>query len=271
MSTSADCAESIHQKDGSRLAKAAKIKYILKTFSQRPLAGDICLDIGCGSGIITSALAPLFRRTVGVEYAEPTLRMARELGGSLVQFMLADGLHLPFADDSIDIIICAQVYEHVRSPAELFAEINRVLKRGGLVFFSGPNWLYPIELHYFLPFLHWLPRPLAGRYVALFRGPGTRYEPAAPFTFWKLKLLLECFNISDVTLEVLRFNLEQRRGRVAQLLRLVPMLCWKLALPIFPNFNWLLYKPLKPHQRHDYQIVMPQAGVARRADVSAFH
>ncbi len=63
----------------------------------------------------------------------------------------------PLEDESCDLVICAQVYEHVPDDRRLAEEVYRVLKPGGVVFFSGPNWLFPIEGHYHLPFLHWLP------------------------------------------------------------------------------------------------------------------
>lgn len=58
--------------------------------------------------------------------------------------VFADGANLPFADASIDNIVCLEVLEHVRWPDKLLAEVARVLKPGGQLFLSTP-FLYPVH------------------------------------------------------------------------------------------------------------------------------
>ncbi len=48
------------------------------------------------------------------------------------------GENLPFADDSFDIIVCAQVFSYVAQPERVMAEIERVLRRGGMAIISAP-------------------------------------------------------------------------------------------------------------------------------------
>ena len=147
---------------------------------------------------------------------------------------------LPFGDNMVDVVICAQVYEHVPDDKLLFEEIYRVLTPGGLVFFSGPNWLFPIEPHYFLPFLHWLPGRLADIYLRL-TGQGDHYYERSRH-MWGLRRLLHRFVIHDITLEVLQhFYPPEIRG-LKWIVRNIPTVVWKLLLPLFPNFNWILYK-----------------------------
>jgi SAM-dependent methyltransferase len=80
---------------------------------------------------------------------------------------VADALHLPFADDSLDVVICSHVYEHVPEPVQMFREIHRVLCMGGVCYFSAGNRLMWNEPHYNLPLLSVLPRPLAHLYIRL--------------------------------------------------------------------------------------------------------
>jgi len=58
--------------------------------------------------------------------------------------VFADGANLPFADSTIDHIVCLEVLEHVRWPDKLLAEVARVLKPGGQLFLSMP-FLYPVH------------------------------------------------------------------------------------------------------------------------------
>jgi len=46
-------------------------------------------------------------------------------------FVTFDGVNIPFADNSIDLIFCNQVLEHVRYPQKLLQEVQRVLKKDG--------------------------------------------------------------------------------------------------------------------------------------------
>jgi len=49
----------------------------------------------------------------------------------------------PFADESFDLVLCTEVLEHlIQSPASMLYEINRVLKRGGLLILTTPNGLF---------------------------------------------------------------------------------------------------------------------------------
>ena len=47
--------------------------------------------------------------------------------------MTFDGVHLPFADGSFDVVWCKQVLEHVEQPEPLLHEVGRVLRPGGVL------------------------------------------------------------------------------------------------------------------------------------------
>ena len=229
----------------SRRAKARKILYALQHYSDIQLSASTCLDIGCSSGLITAFLAPYFKRIVGLEYDRFALQAIPKHIPPSLTFVRGDAMTLPCRDNSIDVIICAQVYEHVPDDQILFEEIYRVLRPGGVVFFSGPNWLFPIEPHYFLPFLHWLPQPMADLYLRLMHRGDHYYEKSRPL--WSLRYLLRRFKITDLSIEVLEQSLHARRTLYAKLLLAIPKVIWKLLLPLLPNYNWVLQKP-KVHE-----------------------
>ena len=53
--------------------------------------------------------------------------------------VLANAEDLPFADNSVDIVICTQMIEYVTDPSALAREIHRVLRVGGSLFLSAPS------------------------------------------------------------------------------------------------------------------------------------
>jgi len=221
-----------------RCSKALKISNIFQQKVHYELESAVCLDVGCSSGDITAELASLFSRTLGLDYDKVALQRVTCKKKQSVTFFRGDAMHLPFKKASVDVIICAQVYEHVPDASRMFSQIYQVLKPGGVVFFSGPNWLFPIEPHYLLPFLHWLPLSLADGYLRLM-GKGEHYYERL-YHYWKLRRLLGNFIVQDVTVDVLR----QSHIHNAFWLRYIPTIVWRMLLPLFPNFNWVLYKPV---------------------------
>lgn len=223
----------------SRKKQAEKIAWVLEHFVATELSPTECVDIGCSSGIILSTLLSKFDRAIGLDYDSMALHTISREARKKALFIHGDAMNLPFADASCAVVICAQVYEHVPNAQTLFDELYRILRPGGVVFFSGPNWLFPIEPHYFLPFLHWFPERWANAYLRL-AGKGQYYYERS-FSYWRLRRMLNKFQIEDVTLEVLRFQSRQARGWHT-LVTSLPQRFLKWLLPVFPNFNWLLYK-----------------------------
>jgi hypothetical protein len=75
-----------------------------------------------------------------------------------------DGSHLPFEANAADIVICNSVIEHVPiSLRKALADEIRRVGRSWIV--QTPSRSFPIELHFMLPFLHWIPRGI-GRQIA---------------------------------------------------------------------------------------------------------
>ena len=115
----------------------------------------------------------------------------------------------------------------------------------GFVFFSGPNRLAVLEEHYWLPFLSWLPQPLADLYVRLSRR-GRKYD-VWPMTYWQLRCLWSRFHLVDYTPSLLhepkRFGVDDELGRFRFVSRL-PLWVWRAVAPLLPNFNWILIKRL---------------------------
>jgi SAM-dependent methyltransferase len=89
------------------------------------------LDLGCGTGDsvdLFRSLEPRVRWTgADIERSPEVAERTR----SDAEFVTFDGVHLPCADASFDLVYSKQVLEHVRSPEPLLAEVARVLGPGG--------------------------------------------------------------------------------------------------------------------------------------------
>ena len=226
----------------NREQKAKNILQCLNLLTDLDLKTLSCVDIGCGSGGISAHLAPSFKQVCGIDpepwerwndytSAYPTLSFREES---------IENLGLP--DNSVDIVICNQVYEHVPSPQILIAQIYRVLKPGGICYFAGPNLLYPIEPHVHWPFVHWIPRRMA---VALLKYVAPdKVLDAYSTTYWQLKRWLKQFEIVNAVPQLIKHRAQSRRGfNIWSIFRIVPL--WVLSALSFlsPGFIFLIRKP----------------------------
>ena len=112
---------------------------------------------------MTVELANIFRSIIGIEYDFDALLLGiynNSYSDRNIHFINADGMYLPIKNETIDVIICSQVYEHVKDDLILADEMYRVLKSNGVILFSGPNKAFPFEFHYKLPFIHWFPKKM---------------------------------------------------------------------------------------------------------------
>jgi SAM-dependent methyltransferase len=98
------------------------------------------LDVGCNTGYGTILLARFGRRVVGVDVSPRAIEAATAAAvDGRPEFLAIDGVSLPFADASFDLVTSFQVLEHVLDPVPYLREIARVLRPGGSVVLTTPN------------------------------------------------------------------------------------------------------------------------------------
>jgi 2-polyprenyl-6-hydroxyphenyl methylase/3-demethylubiquinone-9 3-methyltransferase len=108
-----------------------------------PLAGKRVLDVGCGGGILSEAMARLGALVTGIDLSEKPLKVAQlhllESGLS-IQYELksAEQYSEPYAG-AFDVVTCMELLEHVPDPASTIAACATLLKPGGRAFFSTIN------------------------------------------------------------------------------------------------------------------------------------
>jgi SAM-dependent methyltransferase len=138
------------------------------------------LDIGCGSGWSTHALACAGYDASGIDLnahgfeASPLRNMRLQEGSAL---------KIPFPDETFDVVVSFQVIEHLPSPERALEEMARVCRAGGVICVVGPNLLSP-----FLAPLYLL-KPASWRRMTYRRRPGMPWHPYGN-TLWEIASLI---------------------------------------------------------------------------------
>lgn len=105
------------------------------------------VDIGCGAGRLTKAMAADFERVIGVDVSDGMLDVARaQIVEPNVELKLGDGINLPIETSTVDAAFSAHVFQHLDSLALAhanFSEITRVLKPGGTMMVHLPVVMPP--------------------------------------------------------------------------------------------------------------------------------
>ena len=107
------------------------------------LAEKRVLDIGCGGGILAEALAHHGATVTAIDKAEASLSVAKlHLLESQLDISYQDSTAEEFAETQpaqFDVVTCLEMLEHVPDPSSVVAACQRLVKPGGLVFFSTIN------------------------------------------------------------------------------------------------------------------------------------
>lgn len=229
-----------------RAEKADAIHATLTAVAGPGITRGCWLDIGCGSGGIAAALAPRVGRMVGVD-PEPWQRWddGRQVG-AVFHVGGYDDLARILGDASVDVVICNQVYEHVPSVELLVGALAQVLKPGGVCYFAGPNLLWPIEPHVGWPFVHWLPRGLAQRSMALLGSRHATELDAWSWPHWRLVRLFRRhgFSVRNALLERIgAATVPSQRSLIQRIASCTPRAIADLLAPFVPGFVFVLSKP----------------------------
>ena len=100
------------------------------------------LDLGCAGGFMAEALADRGAIVTGIDPAEDSIAAARahaKESGRKIAYDVGVGEALPYGETAFDAVVCVDVLEHVQDLPQVFAEIARVLRPGGLVLFDTIN------------------------------------------------------------------------------------------------------------------------------------
>jgi 2-polyprenyl-6-hydroxyphenyl methylase/3-demethylubiquinone-9 3-methyltransferase len=132
---------------------------LLRGWLPRPPAGLDVVDLGCGGGLLSVPLAREGASVVAVDLARQALAAGRAQPAPPWCAVVGDLAAVPVADRSADLVLLADVLEHVASPAAVVREATRLLRPGG---------------HLFVNTIH---RTRRSRWLAIVLGEGLGFIP----------------------------------------------------------------------------------------------
>lgn len=110
--------------------------------SEDALAGVRILDVGCGAGLLSEPLAKYGAEVVGVDPTARNIEIARwhaAQQGLSIDYRHGLAEHVLESGERFDVVINAEVVEHVADPRQLMTDCGDLVKPGGLLFVATLN------------------------------------------------------------------------------------------------------------------------------------
>ena len=135
---------------------------LLDYFEQFRKTGKL-IDVGCGIGYFLEEAKKRGWEVYGTEYTEEAIQICEGKGITMKKGKLNP---TDFEAESFDVITNFEVIEHINNPQEEIQNFNQILRKGGLVYITTPNWnallryrlkaaynviVYPEHLSYYTP------------------------------------------------------------------------------------------------------------------------
>jgi ubiquinone/menaquinone biosynthesis C-methylase UbiE len=117
---------------------------LARMFHRYRFASEFCkdkdvLEVACGTGQGLGYLGKKARRIVGGDCTERLVRSASQYYRNRVQVHLLDAQHLPFRDNSFDVVILYEAIYYLTHPEQFLLEARRVLRKGGVLLIATVN------------------------------------------------------------------------------------------------------------------------------------
>ena len=155
-------------KEASRKSRRQKFELLESVFRPRP--SDLILDVGADPQMFSrytfEDFYPFPDRIVGGGIDLALVESARR-SYPQPRYAVFDGCALPFPDKSFDLVFSNAVIEHVTGDRRQERFAQEAMRVGKSWFVTTPNYWFPLEVHYHLPFIQFLPRALQGAYNRL--------------------------------------------------------------------------------------------------------
>jgi SAM-dependent methyltransferase len=128
--------------------RRVRTETVLEISERHAAPGALVADVGCGPAQMAAPLAGAGYRYVGIDpvptmFAEAALELA---DNDAVQFQEGGAEAVPLGDGIADVVLLIGVIEYLPDRDRWLAEAHRVLRRGGVLIFSYPNLLNPVQL-----------------------------------------------------------------------------------------------------------------------------
>jgi SAM-dependent methyltransferase len=146
-------------RDYSRKSRLGKFELFQTVFEPKP--ADRVLDVGADPQLFSrytfEDFYPHQDRITGGSIDFEMVREARRCYPR-ARYAIFDGCALPFPDKSFDVVFSNAVIEHITGRERQRQFAREVMRVGKSWFITTPNYWFPLEVHYLLPFMQFLPR-----------------------------------------------------------------------------------------------------------------
>lgn len=169
----------------------------VKDLEKANLRNKAVLDLGCGAGGQTVYFAlhqAVFAVGMDIDKSDLPEGVACAKKNKVIErvdFLVGDALHLPFRENTFDIVVMNHAIEHIPSVPETLNQCKQVVKHNGLIYAAFPSWLYPYAAHLWhvipIPWCHFLFSEKTLKNVASL-APTTR-DHNIPHTLWVFRTL----------------------------------------------------------------------------------
>lgn len=154
----------------------------------------IVLDVGSGFGLYSQELGKYVKRVTGVEPFREAYKRSFELNERNNVIFFNSLIEKFKSKEKFDLAVSLTTLEHMSNQDASFKKIFSLLRKGGVLYLTAPNKWWPIEPHYALPLLSWLPLPLANIYLRLV-GAGISYKDSSySLSYFGMKKLFNKYN-----------------------------------------------------------------------------
>jgi SAM-dependent methyltransferase len=183
----------------------ATTRLLIDRFRQKHCTREeIALDIGCGLGRFSGALAKRFASVIAVDISDEMIANARQLHlwprYDNIKFETNDGIHLPVPDDAIDFVWSYEILQHAPTHEiirENIREIGRVLRPGGLAAIHLKTGYQHPPLHTFIRHLPDWAITLAARITRQdFFTVDRDFQGAAPLSHTQIETMVQEFGLT---------------------------------------------------------------------------
>jgi ubiquinone/menaquinone biosynthesis C-methylase UbiE len=99
------------------------------------IKGKKLLDVGCGAGVHVKHYQKMGAKCWGIDLSDTMIELAKKNCTS-AEFKVGSMTKLPYKSNSFDIVTCSLAIDYVEDIEKVLKEMNRVLKKGGLVYYS---------------------------------------------------------------------------------------------------------------------------------------
>lgn len=130
-----------------RIADKKRLNFIRRSLLEFIPTKSSVLDVGCGNGIITTAIGKMGFFVTGIDSSEASIALARSANNlPNVNFFVDTAVDFVPGTEKFDAIICSEVLEHLDHPSSLLTKLHSSLKANGILVVTVPNGWGPREL-----------------------------------------------------------------------------------------------------------------------------